>query len=81
MSVLHPDVQLNAQEELDKVVGRSRLPDFSDLEELPYLEAVYKEVLRWFPIVPLGVPHRSTSDDEYRGMRIPKGTMILPNAW
>ena len=27
------------------------------------------------------VPHCSTEDDEYRGYRIPKGTIILPNTW
>lgn len=36
-----------AQEELDKVVGADRLPDFSDREKLPYIEAVYLETRRW----------------------------------
>ena len=38
-----------AQEELDKVVGADRLPDFSDREKLPYIEAVYLETRRWQP--------------------------------
>jgi len=43
-----------AQEEIDRVVGDSRLPDFSDRKMLPYIEGVYRETLRWRPIVPVG---------------------------
>ena len=79
--MLNPETQLKAQEELDRVIGRDRLPDFSDVDSLPYLNAVYKEVLRWFPNIPLGVPHSAHKDDEYRGFRIPKGTIVYPNVW
>ena len=51
---LYPDVQRKAQEEIDRVVGNSRLPDYSDQDELPYVQAVLKEVLRWHPVTPLG---------------------------
>ena len=40
---LHPEVQKRAQEEIDRVVGGDRLPDFDDREHLPYIEAVVKE--------------------------------------
>ncbi|KAF7299260.1 O-methylsterigmatocystin oxidoreductase [Mycena indigotica] len=46
----NPDIQRKAQVEIDNVVGSHRLPDFSDREELPYIEAVYREVLRWRPV-------------------------------
>ena len=62
--ILHPDIQSKIQAELDAVVGRSRLPDFSDRENLPYVNAVYKELLRWYPILPLGIPHRAVREDE-----------------
>ena len=78
---IHPEAQHRAQEELDHVVGRERLPDFSDQESLPYINALLKEVLRWFPILPLGVPHLATCEDEYQGLRIPKDTVIFPNIW
>ncbi len=45
--LLHPEVQRKAQEELDRVVGRGRLPDFSDRESLPYLQCVMYETLRY----------------------------------
>ena len=79
--ILNPEVQSKAQEELDKVVGPNRLPEFSDEPELPYIRAICKESLRWQPAVPLGVPHVSIRDDEYRGMFIPKGSTILINQW
>ncbi len=44
--VLHPDVYKKAQAEVDHMVGRERLVDFDDRENLPYVECVMKEVLR-----------------------------------
>lgn len=56
---LNPTVQTRAQAELDVVIGPSddtdmRLPTFTDREQLPYVNAIVKEVLRWNPSVPLG---------------------------
>ncbi|ETW79741.1 cytochrome P450 monooxygenase 105 [Heterobasidion irregulare TC 32-1] len=80
---LYPEVQAKAQEELDRVIGPDRLPDFNDREahSLPYLECVIKEVYRWGAPVPLGLPHRSMKDDRYRGYDIPGDTIIVPNIW
>ncbi|KAL1706793.1 cytochrome P450 [Schizophyllum commune] len=75
--VLNPDVQRKAQEEIDRVVGRDRLPSFTDRASMPYLDHVLLETLRWCPVSPLGVPHKSLEDDVYRGMYIPKGTLFL----
>lgn len=44
--LLYPDIQRKAQIEVDRVVGRDRLPDFSDEPSLPYVTALVKEVLR-----------------------------------
>ena len=44
--VRHPEVYKRLQEEVDKVVGMDRLPDFSDRELLPYTERVIKETYR-----------------------------------
>ncbi|GJJ15705.1 hypothetical protein Clacol_009983 [Clathrus columnatus] len=48
-----PEVQEKAQKELDEVVGRDRLPTWEDRDNLVYLEALIREVLRWRPMVPL----------------------------
>jgi len=48
---------------------------------LPYINAVVKESLRWHLVLPLGVPHMATNDDEYDGYYIPKGTVVIGNGW
>lgn len=52
--VLHPEIQAKAQDEIDRVLGGHRLPDFDDRPNLPYIEAVFLETLRWRPVVPSG---------------------------
>ncbi|KAI0748777.1 cytochrome P450, partial [Daedaleopsis nitida] len=79
--VLNPDVQRRAQEELDRVVGSVRLPDYADRAQLPYISAVLKEVIRWHPAGPAGVPHLLTQDDVYKGYHIPAGAMVSGNIW
>ncbi|KDQ53894.1 hypothetical protein JAAARDRAFT_197004 [Jaapia argillacea MUCL 33604] len=79
--VTHPDVQKRAQTELDTVIGNSRLPEFSDREDLPYVEALMKETLRWLPVAPLGAPHISSKEDVFRGYLIPEGSIIIPSVW
>ncbi|UNI19422.1 Phenylacetate 2-hydroxylase [Purpureocillium takamizusanense] len=76
--VMFPEVQRRAQEEIDGVVGAERLPTTEDRGNLPYVDALVKESLRWWPIAPMGFPHVATTALEYRGMRIPKGTFLLP---
>ncbi|KDN38011.1 hypothetical protein RSAG8_09784, partial [Rhizoctonia solani AG-8 WAC10335] len=77
------EIQAAAQAEIDRVVGSDRLPSFADHDSLPYVEAIFKEVLRWQPLAPIGIPRKlaSDSDDEYKGMRIPARTNIIANAW
>ncbi|KAL0953639.1 hypothetical protein HGRIS_004844 [Hohenbuehelia grisea] len=79
--LLFPDVQRKAQAELDAVVGPDRLPTFADRKDLPYIDAMVLEILRWHPVVPMGVVHRAKEDDMYEGYLIPKGAILLPNAW
>jgi len=52
--IAFPDKQRKCQEELDAVVGRSRMPTFADRDNLPYLRATVKEALRWRPAAPVG---------------------------
>lgn len=74
-------VQRKAQEEIDRVVGTDRLPTFEDRESLPYVNAVVKEALRWWAVIPMGIPHTATEDIECKGFVIPKGATILANVW
>ncbi|KAI6155467.1 cytochrome P450 [Pisolithus tinctorius] len=72
---------VKAQEEIDRVVGDARLPEFKDREHLPYVEALLIETLRWKPIVPLMLRHTTTAADVYHGMYIPKDTTVIVNYW
>ncbi|KAJ7135500.1 cytochrome P450 [Mycena crocata] len=79
---LHPDIQKQAQAEIDQVVGRdARLLTVDDQKSLPYVTAVLKEILRWAPVAPLGLKHRVTKDDVYDGHLIPEGTIVIANIW
>lgn len=74
-------VQRKAQEEIDRVVGTDRLPTFEDREKLPYINALVKEAMRWWPIAPMGFPHTTTEAIEFNDFHIPKGASILPAVW
>ena len=77
----HPEIQRQAQDELDLVVGRFRPPTFADAPNLPYIQAMVKETLRWRPALPLSLPHSTIEDDWFEGMFIPKGTICMANLW
>ncbi|RDL41436.1 Uncharacterized protein BP5553_01415 [Venustampulla echinocandica] len=76
------DVQRKAREELDRVVGSDRMPDWSDESRLPYIQAIVSESLRWRTVTILGgIPHAPIQDDVYENYLIPKGTWIAGNVW
>ncbi|KAJ7627128.1 cytochrome P450 [Roridomyces roridus] len=79
----NPEAQSKAQEEIDRALSEGTLPDFSDRDSgaLPYVEALIKEVLRWGCVGPKGVSHFLEVEDEYRGYRIPAGSIVIPNVW
>jgi len=52
--VAYPGKQEKCQEELDAVIGRSRMPAFEDRDNLPYLKATVREILRWRSAVAIG---------------------------
>ncbi|TBU25958.1 cytochrome P450 [Dichomitus squalens] len=84
LMALHPESQKRAQDEIQRVVGMSRLPTADDSDRLPYVRALILEILRWCPVAPLGesrLPHSVTRDDVYDGYRIPKGATVYANIW
>ncbi|EIW86004.1 cytochrome P450 [Coniophora puteana RWD-64-598 SS2] len=78
---LHPDIQKRAQEQIDSVVGNERLPTFDDRGELPLIDAILREVIRWIPTVPTNLAHAVLEDDIYEGYLIPKGANLIVNTW
>jgi cytochrome P450 len=76
------DCQRKAQEEIDRVIGHDRTPDWADLDRLPYCNAIFKETLRWRSVTTLGgFAHAPTRDDYYRGFFFPAGIHVFGNLW
>jgi cytochrome P450 len=75
---IHPEVQRKASKEIDSAIGPNRLPDFKVRKIRPYIEAIYRELMRWSPPLRLSLPHSLTEDDYYKGYFIPKGTLKSP---
>ncbi|XP_009999090.1 PREDICTED: cytochrome P450 2C20-like isoform X2 [Chaetura pelagica] len=74
----YPKIQEKVQEEIDRVVGRSRKPCVADRTQMPYTDAVVHEIQRFISLIPLSVPHAVTKDIYFREYVIPKGTTIFP---
>ncbi|KAG1729369.1 cytochrome P450 [Suillus lakei] len=79
--VLYPEVQARARAEINQVVAHDKMPCIDDRASLPYLDAILREVLRWYPPIPLGMAHTTSSDDVYGGYFIPKGVVVMVNQW
>ncbi|CAN1275223.1 Cytochrome P450 76A2 [Linum perenne] len=62
----HPESMTKVQTELKTVIGPNRKMEETDIENLPFLQAVVKETFRLHPPIPLLVP---------------KDTQVLVNAW
>ncbi|KAI1193754.1 cytochrome P450 [Nemania serpens] len=77
----HVEVQKRAQEELDRVVGRDRLPNVDDESKLPYCHAIVKEIERSHNPFWLGTPHVASQDFTYNGHFIPQGAVCVLNTW
>ncbi|XP_030463242.2 tyrosine N-monooxygenase-like isoform X1 [Syzygium oleosum] len=72
-----PELLNKATEEIDRVVGKERLVQESDIPQLNYIKACAREAFRLHPIAPFNVPHVAMSDTVVAGYRIPKGSHVL----
>lgn len=79
--VLNPASFKKLKDELDEVVGQSRMPTLDDIPNLPFLRACVKETLRWRPVTPTNIPHELICDDTYDGYTLKQGTIIQVNQW
>lgn len=50
---MNPETQRAAQAEIDRVVGAGRLPELKDRDSLPNVEAIVRELFRFYPVIPL----------------------------
>jgi cytochrome P450 len=64
----NPAIQERAQAVVDEAVkAEGGLPDFTQYQKLPYVDAIVREVLRWKPVAPVGAhfflpPHYRASE-------------------
>ncbi|KAM9847906.1 cytochrome P450 1B1 [Aulostomus maculatus] len=79
--VKYPEIQERLQQEVDKVVDRTRLPSIEDQLQLPYVMAFLYEVMRFTTFVPVTIPHSTTTDTSIMGYTIPKNTVVFVNQW
>lgn len=79
--VRNPQVTKKLKEDIDFVVGKSRIVRESDLTRMEYLHCVVKEVFRLYPAGPLMLPHESRESCTIAGYYIPQKTRIIVNVW
>lgn len=72
-----PQLLQRATEEIDKVVGKDRWVQESDLPQLNYVKACAREAFRLHPVAPFNMPHVSMTDAVVAGYFIPKGSHVL----
>ena len=68
------------REEINLIVGSTRLVKESDVENLPYLQAVVKETLRLYPLL-LVTTRKCRQSCKIGGFEIPQETMVLINLY
>ncbi|KAL3537353.1 hypothetical protein ACH5RR_000719 [Cinchona calisaya] len=76
----HPVVFKKVREEIDSVVGNSRLVEESDIPKLPYFQAVMKEILRLHPTATI-ITRQSREHCKIHGYDVPKKTSVLINLY
>ncbi|XP_010493745.1 PREDICTED: cytochrome P450 71A14-like [Camelina sativa] len=80
--IRHPECMKKLQEEIRGEATTFKLyRSQEDVEDMKYLKAVIKEVLRLHPPLPLLVPRLLTEDVKLRGCDIAAGTQVIVNAW
>ncbi|CAL8128931.1 unnamed protein product [Orchesella dallaii] len=77
----HQRAQQKLCDEIDRVIGKDRMPSLLDRQNMPYYEAVLQESLRFSAMVWMSIPHELTEDIEFEGYTLPKGLILLPNLY
>ncbi|KAM4085157.1 hypothetical protein ACJW30_10G005700 [Castanea mollissima] len=77
----NPEVLSKAKGELKQIIGKGNAMVESDIDRLPYLQAIVKETFRLHPPVPLLLPCKAGAHVEIQGFSVPKGAQVLVNIW
>ena len=77
----NPRVLKKAQAEVREIFKKRGKVDETCIDELKYLKAIIKEILRLHPAVPLLIPRESGQNCEVDGYHIPFKSKVIINAW
>nr|BAC53891.1 cytochrome P450 [Petunia x hybrida] len=77
----NPETMARVKAEIAEVVGPNKKFEESDIDKVPYMQAVVKETFRLHPPLPFLLPRKATQDTKFMGYDVPKGTQIFINAW
>ncbi|WOG96461.1 hypothetical protein DCAR_0415796 [Daucus carota subsp. sativus] len=77
----NPESMRKVKTELESVIMPNKRVMESDMDKLPYLQAVVKETLRLHPTIPLLMRRNSKEDTKFMGYHVPKNTQVFVNVW
>ena len=80
--LLHwPHLQESIYNEIVDYVGKGNYPPLKDKQNLHICNSFISESLRYSSISPNFVPHKTLESEMIGSFKIPKGTIIIYNAW
>lgn len=77
LMIKYPEIQGKVQKEIENVMGSSQ-PRIEHRRQMPYTDAVIHEIQRFANIVPMNLPHATSTDINFKGYFLPKGTYVIP---
>ncbi|XP_076938553.1 cytochrome P450 93B2-like [Bidens hawaiensis] len=77
----NPKVAEKARQEIDAVIGNTRLVDESDAPNLPYIQAIIKESFRLHPPIPMLIRRSNEIVSVKAGYDIPADSLLFVNIW
>ncbi|CAG7816179.1 unnamed protein product, partial [Allacma fusca] len=78
--LLHPNMRMKIVEEIETIVGFSRVPTKDDFNSMHYTQATLQEVVRITSFVLFGLLNKTLATTKFHGFVIPKGTMVIKNS-
>lgn len=78
----HPNILSKLYAEVQSVVGDNRAVNEGDVANLPYMQAVAKEILRMYPPLTTTIPRMNEhSATKLGGYDIPQNSSVFVNLW
>ncbi|MCD7472193.1 hypothetical protein HAX54_013201 [Datura stramonium] len=79
--IANPNTMKKVQAEIRESVGKKSIVNEDDIQNLPYLKAVIKEIFRLYPPVPLSLVRETIQNSILEGYEIKPKTVTHVNSW